>query len=157
MEKQAYPPPSNCQELLNVFITESRDEDVKDFVVNRNPEFAIQVVHPQDQQTGAKDEKQCMERTKKYLKNLREHLKTVNQIKFENLNFFYNDPECLVFCARDRKMFKPGSGQFDIILDVEEKINQTVKAKFHYLEKLPLRKFKTQKMCLGCPINEQEK
>lgn len=54
-------------------------------------------------------------------------------------------------------MFKPGSGQFDIILDVKEKTDQTVKAKFHYLEKLPLRKFKTQKMCLGCAINEQEK
>jgi hypothetical protein len=89
-------------------------------------------------------EKELLKKTKKYLSNLREVLKTVNQIKFENLNrFFYNDPDCLVFCARDRKTFKPGSGEFDIILDVEEKINQTVKAKFHYLEKLPLRKFKT--------------
>jgi len=39
----------------------------------------------------------------------------------------------MMFCARDKKMFKPGSGEFDIILDVEEKINQTVKAKFNYL------------------------
>jgi hypothetical protein len=53
-------------------------------------------------------------------------------------------------------MFKPGSGQFDIIYDVDEKNNQTMKSRFHYLEKLPLRKFKTNKHVLGCSITEQE-
>jgi hypothetical protein len=48
----------------------------------------------------------------------------VNLIKFQNLNrYFFNDPETYIFCARDKKFFKPGSGQFDIIYDVEEKIN----------------------------------
>jgi len=32
---------SNCQQLLNVMINESTNEVIKDFVVNRNPEFAI--------------------------------------------------------------------------------------------------------------------
>lgn len=62
-----------------------------------------------------------------------------------------------MFCARDKKQFKPGSGQFDIIYDVEEKVNQTVKAKFNYLEKHPLRKFATCQHVLGCAINEQER
>lgn len=101
--------------MLSVFITESNEEDVKDFVINRNPEFAIQVVHAEDiqgaQSGNVKTEQELLARTQKYLNNLKEHLKTVNQIKFENLNrFFYIDPECLIFCARDNKMFKPGSG-----------------------------------------------
>jgi hypothetical protein len=41
--------------MLSVFITESNEEDVKDFVINRNPEFAIQVVHAEDIQ-GAEPE-----------------------------------------------------------------------------------------------------
>jgi hypothetical protein len=132
---------------MNIFITESKDEDIKDFVVNRNPEFALQVMVNKDK----------IEKTKDYLDKLREKLKTVNLIKFENLNrFFTTDEEVVRFCARDGKMFKPGSGQFDIIYDVTEKNNQTMKSKFNYLEKLPLRKFKTYKHVLGCSINEQE-
>ncbi len=62
-----------------------------------------------------------------------------------------------MFCARDKKHFKPGSGQFDIIYDVDEKVNQTVKAKFNYLEKQPLRKFATCQHSLGCAINQEGK
>lgn len=102
-------------------INESTNEVIKDFVVNRNPEFAIQVI----QRKSPEEEKEADQRAKeKYLFRLREELKTVNLIKFQNLNrFFYNDPECYMFCARDKKQFKPGSGQFDIIFDVEEKVN----------------------------------
>jgi len=35
---------SNPRQLLTVFLSESEDETVKDFIVNRNPEFAYQIV-----------------------------------------------------------------------------------------------------------------
>lgn len=147
------PNQSNCQQLLNIMINESTSEVVKDFVVNRNPEFAIQVVHHSIENDGVIADVRAKE---VYLHRLREELKTVNLIKFQNLNrFFYNDPSTYMFCARDRKQFKPGSGQFDIIYDVDEKINQTVKAKFNYLEKQPLRKFLTCQHVLGCAVNDQ--
>ena len=137
--------------MLTVFINESRDEDVKDFVVNRNPEFALTVVHK-----SAQEEADANEKVSKYLSNLTDKFNAVDQIKFENFNhFFKNDPEILRFCARDKK-FKPGSGQFDFIFDLEEKENQTMRAKFNYLEKMPLRKFKTAKNCIGCAIGEEE-
>lgn len=40
MQKQ-----SNSSEMLNIFVSESRDESIKDFIVNRNPEFAYNIVH----------------------------------------------------------------------------------------------------------------
>lgn len=137
-----------------MIINESTSEVIKDFVVNRNPEFAIKVIH---HKSKADSEKADERAEKVYLHKLREELKTVNLIKFQNLNrFFFNDESTYEFCARDKKQFKPGSGQFDIIYDVEEKINQTVKAKFNYLEKHPLRKFLTCQHVLGCAINEQD-
>ena len=133
---------------MTVFITESKDEDIKDFVVNRNPEFAVQVICADSKNPNTAE-------VDKYLNKLREKLKTVNHVKFENLNrFFFSEPGTIKFCARDDKMFKPGSGQFDYIYDVKEKNDQTVKSKFSYLEKLPLRKFNTFKHVLGCPIND---
>jgi len=121
---------------LTIFINESRDEDIKDFVVNRNPEFALTIVHKRPD-----EEAEANKKVKNYLKNLTDRFNAVNQIKFENFNhFFKNKPDTIRFCARDKK-FKPGSGQFDFIFDLEEKTNQTMKAKFNYLEKLPLRKF----------------
>ena len=119
-----------------MFINESRDEDVKDFVVNRNPEFSLTIVHKSVDEEAAANEK-----VKKYIENLTDRFNAVNQIKFENFNhFFKNEPDIIKFCARDKK-FKPGSGQFDFIFDLEEKNDQTMKAKFNYLENLPLRKF----------------
>ena len=83
----------------------------------------------------------------------RDDLKTLNTIRFENLNhFFKNDFRALQFLARD-KMFKPGSGHFDFIFDLpqNQKKDQTMKAKFNYLEKLPQRKFELGKHSIGCP------
>jgi len=70
---------SNCQQLLNVFINESTSEVIKDFVVNRNPEFAVSVIHHKtpDEEAAANQRAETF-----YLKKLREELKTVNLIKF---------------------------------------------------------------------------
>lgn len=51
-------------------------------------------------------------------------------------------------------MFKPGSGQFDFIFDLEEKADQTLHSRFNFLENLPLRKFKTCKNSIGCEIEK---
>lgn len=140
---------SNSSQLLTVFINESRDEDVKDFVVNRNPEFALTIVHKSEQ-----EEVEANEKVSKYLDEMTDRFNAVNQIKFENFNhFFKNDPDIIRFCARDKK-FKPGSGQFDMIFDLEEKTDQTMKVKFNYLEKQPLRKYSTAKNCIGCAVEE---
>jgi len=42
---------------LTIFINESRDEDVKDFVVNRNPEFALTIVHKRPDEEAEANEK----------------------------------------------------------------------------------------------------
>jgi two-component sensor histidine kinase len=87
-------------------LTESRDEDVKDFVINRNPEFALQIVH----KNLGSEEEDANEKFNKYIQEMEERLKVCNQIKFENLNYFFkHNPEIIRFCAREKK-FKPGSG-----------------------------------------------
>ena len=98
---------------------------------------------------------------KDYLDRTKKEFKTLNTIRFENLNrFFKSDRNVLQFCARD-KLFKPGSGHFDFIYDLEEKKDQTMKARFDYLEKLPQRKFELSKHSFGCPawttLTEQSK
>ena len=76
----------------------------------------------------------------KYLERLKEEVAHVNQIRFENLHrFFYHSYHVVQFCTLNRKQFKEGSGHFDIILDVKEKTNQTIKPIFDYLEKYPVR------------------
>ena len=58
-----------------------------------------------------------------YLADVRENVKHLNNIKFENLHrFFQNLPQVVTFCAY-HKVFKPGSGQFDIIYDLTDKTN----------------------------------
>ena len=82
-------------------INESTSEMVKDFVVNRNPEFAIKVIHHQNK---IKAQEADVRAEKVYLHKLREELKTVNLIKFQNLNrFFFNDESTYEFCTRDKK------------------------------------------------------
>lgn len=57
--------------MLTVFINESRDESIKDFIVNRNPEFALTIVHnPNEQEANAKVEQ--------YLKETAALFKTLN-------------------------------------------------------------------------------
>jgi hypothetical protein len=94
-----------------------------------------------------------------YLKDVRENVKHLNNIKFENLHrFFPNLPRVVTFCAYNR-VFKPGSGQFDIIYDLTDKTNQTIKPKFDYLENLPVRVMKTSQFSLGFKFdsgNEKE-
>lgn len=55
------------------------------------------------------------------------------------------------FCAREKK-FKPGTGHFDFIYDLEEKKDQTMMARFNYLEKLPLRKIEVSKYSMGISV-----
>jgi hypothetical protein len=60
-------------------------------------------------------------KVKEYIKDTTAYFKTLNQIKFENFNiYFKSDRDFLKFCTRD-KQFKPGSGHFDFIFDLEEK------------------------------------
>ena len=37
--------PSSPSQLLTIFLNESRHESIRDFVVNRNPEFALTIVY----------------------------------------------------------------------------------------------------------------
>lgn len=136
--------PSCANQLLTVFISESRDESVKDFIINRNAEFALQV-----NTTRATEETM-----KKYVEETEEKFMPMNQIKFENVNtFFTSDRDVAEYCARN-KTFKPGSGHFDFIFDLAEKKDQTMKAKFEYLEKDPIQKVRVGKFSLGVPITE---
>lgn len=58
------------------------------------------------------------------------------------------------FCAREKK-FKPGTGHFDFIYDLEEKKDQTMMARFNYLEKLPLRKIEVSKYSMGISVEDR--
>ena len=92
-----------------------------------------------------------------YLADARETVKHSNNIRFENLHrFFQNLPRVVTFCAYNRQ-FKPGSGQFDIIYDLTEKTNQTIKPKFDYLENLPVRVKKTSQFSLGFKFDSGNK
>ena len=92
-----------------------------------------------------------------YLADARENIKYLNNIRFENVHkFFPNLPSVVTFCWYNRH-FKPGSGQFDIIYDLTEKNNQTIKPKFDYLENLPVKMFKTSQFSLGFKFDSIEK
>jgi len=141
--------PSNAQQLLTIFLNESKDESIRDFVINRNPEFALKIVRPDNSTDKDQDNK-----VEAYLEREIQIFKTLNTVRFENLNrYFKSNKDVLQFCARD-KTFKPGSGHFDFIFDLKEKKDQTMKPKFDYLEKHPLRKFITAKHSLGVPYEK---
>jgi hypothetical protein len=55
------------------------------------------------------------------------------------------------------RQFKPGSGQFDIIFDLNEKVGHTIKPKFEYLENYPVRYMKTSQFVLGFAFDSQNK
>lgn len=75
---------SNANQLLTVYINESKDEDVRDFIVNRNPDLALTV-------NFAAGSKGATTNMTDYLKKLEEQVSHVNQIRFENLHrFFYH-------------------------------------------------------------------
>ena len=137
---------SNPQQMLTIFLNESKDESIRDFVINRNPEFAFKIVRP-----DGKDDESMDREVAKFLEREEQLFKTLNTVRFENLNrYFKSNKDVLQFCARD-KTFKPGSGHFDFIFDLKEKKDQTMKAKFDYLEKHPLRKFEAAKHSFGVP------
>jgi hypothetical protein len=76
-----------------------------------------------------------------------------NEIHLANLHrFFVNMPKIVTFCAMN-KQFKPGSGQFNLIFDIKEKTNKTIKDKFDYLAKLPIRYLKTSQHALGFVVD----
>lgn len=74
-----------------------------------------------------------------YVRNLRENLKSMNYLRFSNLNtFFHNTMGVITFTTRNLK-FKHGTGEFEYILELKEKINRTLKFKYEYLQRKPLR------------------
>ena len=156
---------SNGKQLLTIFLNESKETDVKDFVINRNPELALNIIEFQnktsenddlgDQYASHWQDEEHQMRT--YLADVRENVKHLNNIKFENLHrFFQNLPQVVTFCAY-HKVFKPGSGQFDIIYDLTDKTNQTIKPRFDYLESLPVRVIKTSQFSLGFKFDSGNK
>lgn len=40
-----------------------------------------------------------------------------------------------------------------MIFDLKEKTNKTIKQRFEYLEKLPVRKLETSRHAIGCKLN----
>jgi len=66
---------------LQVFLNESDEEDVFDFVVNRNCELGLQILHPRSWIRGDdvdKNNDEGDEIVKIYIRKLREKLKSVN-------------------------------------------------------------------------------
>jgi len=113
---------STERECLSIFINESDQEDVKDFIVNRNPELGLNVVHPKssrhedDEMTPEVQD----EIVKIYVQGLKEKVKSVRQLPFTNLNpFFHHTMGVITFCTRHLK-FKHATGQFEFILDIEK-------------------------------------
>jgi hypothetical protein len=144
--------------VLTVFLSESDQQDVKDFIVNRNPEFALNILHPNSWIRGddtSKTREECDEVAKIYVRAMREKLKSVNQVNFNNLNsFFHHQMGVITFMTRGRGKFKEGSGQFVYIHDLKENLDRTIKFKFDYLEKKPLRKLRVSKFSIGLAIKE---
>ena len=62
----------------------------------------------------------------------------------------------MTFCAYNR-VFKPFSGNFDIIYDFTDKTGQTIKPKFEYLQNLPVRVMKTSQFSLGFKFDSGNK
>lgn len=138
---------SNASQLLTVFINESKNESIKDFVVNRNPELALNI-------EPGPDPVEANEAMQLYLRNMKEKCRPLSQVKFENFHYFFkNDKSVISFCARDNK-FKPGSGYFDLILDLPQKRDHTIKAKFDFLKRQPVKCIMTAKHVFGCVVTE---
>jgi hypothetical protein len=78
--------------MLTVFLSESDQQDVKDFMVNRNPELILNILHPDSwmRDGDTKTREECEQVSKIYVRNLREKLKSVNQVNFNNLNSFFH-------------------------------------------------------------------
>ena len=156
---------SNGKQLLTIFLNESYQTDVKDFVINRNPELALNILEFQnktkenddlgDEYASHWQNEEHQMRT--YLADVRDNEKYLNNIRFENHHkFFPNLPRVVTFCAY-KNQFKLGSGHFDIIYDLPRKTNQTIKPKFDYLESLPVRVMKTSQFSLGFKFHSGNK
>lgn len=64
-------------------LNESRESDVKDFVVNRNPEFALEVIPYAD---NDKRWNNVQDQVAHYLELVMRIVKNNGQLKFENLH-----------------------------------------------------------------------
>ena len=92
-----------------------------------------------------------------YLKSAQDTILNTNYIHFENLHsLFKSRPGIVTFCVQ-QEAFKPGTGHFQYIYDLKKKRNQTIKWKFDYLNKRPIRHFLTTKFSIGCAIDEDSK
>lgn len=160
---------SNQKQLLCVFLNESRNMDVRDFVANRNPEFALNVelfeeYEDEDNLEGEEKEKYLSVRRKRweagkeyidqlnksrkekydndwhaYLEPVLQKIQNLNCVSFQNQHrIFPTQQDVYTFCQWGGS-FKKGTGQFDFILDIEEKQNKTIKPMFTFLEKHPVR------------------
>ena len=138
--------------MLTIILNESDQEDVKDFVVNRNPELGLNILHPDStllNNDKDKNKHECEEVAKIYTRTLTEKLKSMDQLQFTNLNtFFHHTLGVITFSTRSNK-FKHGTGQFNYIFDLKENQDRTVKFRFDYLEKNPCRKFTVAKHSIG--------
>lgn len=76
---------SHPRQYLTVYVNESKKEDVRDFIINRNPDLALTINFPRPPPNSS------IMNLDIYLKKLKEKVSHVNQIRFENLHrFFYN-------------------------------------------------------------------
>ena len=143
--------------MLTIILNESDQEDVKDFVVNRNPELGLNILHPDSNLANYdkdKTKQECEEVAKIYTRLLKEKLKSMNQLQFNNLNtFFHHTLGVITFSTRSNK-FKHGTGQFNYIYDLKENQDRTVKFRFDFLEKNPLRKLTISKNALGFSLRD---
>lgn len=127
---------------------------MKDFIINRNPELALTVLHPRStlgHLDGEKDPKQCDEIVKIYVRGLKEKLKSNPQLNFNNLNSFFHHTMGVVKPCAVGNTYKNGTGHFQYILDRVDPTH-TVKFRFDYLQTKPLRKFHCNRHSLGLPI-----
>jgi hypothetical protein len=89
--------------LLTIFLNESTEPEVVDFVIKRNAELAL------------------------YLKPPKKVMENFTLVKFENLHrLFLSMQNVVTFCTQ-QDSFKPGSGHFDYIYKLNRKGTQTIK------------------------------
>lgn len=130
---------SNGRELLTIFLNESTEPEVVDFVIKRNAELALNVLPIQEKESEETKRIQM----EKYLKPTKKVMENFTLVKFENLHrLFLSMQNVVTFCTQ-QDSFKPGSGHFDYIYKLNRKGTQTIKQKINFLEKLPVRYFQT--------------
>ena len=157
--------------------------DVRDFVTNRNPEFAMNIElfeeHEDENNLEGEENEEFMRVQREnwnegeqwmikhnkdrediyndewqvYLNPVLQKIQNLNSVNFQTLhNIFHTRTKVFTFCQWGGA-FKKGTGQFDYILDLDQKENKTIKPTFQFLDKHPVKRFPVVPFALGCSVD----